>query len=92
MRFKHKLDSECYQKVIQNNATTTAKLGFFLEIHREQLMVQDRYLEELHSHCPSKPHYLERSQKRHQKLLKKWNPIVPAELIDRNWEEPNENI
>ncbi len=86
------LDQVLQYALLLGNATTTAKLGFFLEMHREQLMVQDRYLEELRSHCPRKPHYLERSRKRHQKLLKKWNLIVPAELIDRNWEEPNENI
>lgn len=86
------LDQVLQYALLLGNATTIAKLGFFLEMHRERLMVQDRHLEELHSHCPSKPHYLERSKNQHQKLIKKWNLIVPTELIDRNWEEPNENI
>lgn len=86
------LDQVLQYALLLGNATTIAKLGFFLEMHQERLMVQDCHLEELHSHCPSKPHYLERSQKQHQKLIKKWNLIVPIELINRNWEEPNENI
>lgn len=86
------LDQVLQYALLLGNATTIAKLGFFLEMHRERLMVQDQHLEVLHNHSPSKPHYLERDNKGHQKLIKKWNLLVPAELIDRSWEEPNENI
>lgn len=86
------LDQVLQYAFLLGNATTTAKLGFFLEMNQERLMVPERYLEELHNHCPSTPHYLERSHKRHQKLLERWNLIVPTELINRNWEEPNEDI
>lgn len=87
-----KLDQVVQYALLLGNATTIAKLGFSLEMHREPLMVSDQYLEELHTHCPSKPHYIERNQTRPQKLIKKWNLIVPTDLINRNWEEPNENI
>ena len=85
------LDQVLQYALLLGNATTIAKLGFFLEMNKERLMVQSRHLEELLSHCPSKPNYLERSQQ-HQKLVKKWNLIVPTEIINRNWEELNENI
>jgi predicted transcriptional regulator of viral defense system len=74
------------------NATTIAKLGFFLEIHRERLMIPEKYLEDLCKHRPMKPHYLERKNKQPQKMISKWNLIVPLSLINREWEEPNGNI
>ncbi len=74
------------------NATTIAKLGFFLETHRERLMISEAYLENLCKHRPLKPHYLERKHKQTQKMISKWNLIVPLSLINREWEEPNANI
>lgn len=78
--------------LILNNATTIAKLGFFLESHRESLMVPEYCFVELRKHCPIKPHYLKRDQKQPQKLIANWNLIVPLSIINRQWEEPNENI
>lgn len=74
------------------NSTTIAKLGFFLETHREALMVPEHYLEELRKHCPVKPHYMDRNQNQPQKMIAKWNLVVPLSLINRDWEEPNANI
>lgn len=74
------------------NSTTIAKLGFFLETHRETLMVPEHYLEELRKHCPSKPHYMDRNQKQAQKMIAKWNLVVPLSLVNRSWEEPNADI
>jgi len=78
--------------LLLGNATTIAKLGFFLETHRERLMIPENYLENLCKHSPVKPHYLERKRKQPQKMISKWNLIVPLSLINREWEEPNENI
>lgn len=74
------------------NSTTIAKLGFFLETHREALMVPEHYFEELRKHCPIKPHYMDRNQNQPQKMIAKWNLVVPLSLINREWEEPNANI
>lgn len=74
------------------NSTTIAKLGFFLETHRETLMIPEHYLEELRKHCPVKPHYMDRNQSEPQKMVSKWNLVVPLSLINREWEEPNANI
>jgi predicted transcriptional regulator of viral defense system len=74
------------------NSTTIAKLGFFLETHREALMVPEHYLEELRKSCPAKPHYMDRNQNQPQKMIAKWNLVVPLSLINRSWEEPNANI
>jgi len=74
------------------NATTIAKLGFFLETHRERLMIPENCLEALCKHRPMKPYYLERKHKQPQKMISKWNLLVPLSLINREWEEPNGNI
>lgn len=74
------------------NATTIAKLGFFLETHRDALFISDQHLEKLLKHRPKKPHYFEAQRSSSQKLISKWNIIVPLNLINRTWEEPGENI
>ena len=38
-----------------NNATTAAKVGFFLEQHRDDLMVEDAYLDALRQMRPRQP-------------------------------------
>jgi predicted transcriptional regulator of viral defense system len=78
--------------LLLENSTTIAKLGFFLDTHRETLLISDKNLEQLLKHLPKKPHYLETQRTTPQKLIAKWNIIVPLNLINRNWEEPGENI
>ncbi len=73
------------------NSTTIAKLGFFLETHQAALMIPEHYLEELRKHRPAKPHYMDRNQSEPQKMIAKWNLVVPLSLINRSWEEPNAN-
>jgi predicted transcriptional regulator of viral defense system len=75
-----------------SNSTTIAKLGFFLETHREALMIPELYFDQLHKHCPTKPHYMDRNQSEPQKMINKWNLVVPQSIINRSWEEPNADI
>jgi predicted transcriptional regulator of viral defense system len=86
------LDQILKYALLLDNATTIAKLGFFLETHRGRLMIPENYLENLCKHRPIKPHYLDRKHNQSQKMISKWNLIVPLSLINREWEEPNENI
>lgn len=71
------------------NHLTLAKVGYFLDSHREQFRVSDAHLEKLHRGAPLKPRYLERSPKGLQKLIPSWNLIIPQALYERNWEEPH---
>ncbi|MXZ25893.1 MAG: transcriptional regulator [Caldilineaceae bacterium SB0665_bin_21] len=75
-----------YTRVL-GNATTAAKVGFFLEQHRESLMVQEMHLNELRKLCPKQPHYLERGRGNHCKWVKGWNLMIPAEILGRTWGE-----
>jgi predicted transcriptional regulator of viral defense system len=69
------------------NSTTAAKVGMFLDQHREQLMVEPSYLERLKTLRPKSPHYIERSYKGGSKFLPDWNLVVPDYVSDRRWEE-----
>lgn len=69
------------------NATTAAKVGFFLEENRERLNVSDAVLESLRQLRPKQPTYLERGEKKQGALIKGWNLIVPEAVQAKAWQE-----
>ena len=81
------LDKVTEYTLLLENATTAAKVGFFLEQHRESLMVEDAHLKTLYDHRPRRPHYMERSRRKSGRFVSAWNLIVPEEIIRRSWEE-----
>ncbi len=85
-------DKVLHYTQILENATTVARVGFFLDSHREQWMIPNTYLSELKKIIPRQPQFLERGLKREHKLITDWNLIVPLEIINREWEEPHEDI
>jgi predicted transcriptional regulator of viral defense system len=70
-----------------DSAVAVAKVGFYLEQHREELMVEDRHLDRLRERAPSRPMYLERGVREPGKLLPRWNLVVPERVLDRSWAE-----
>ena len=81
------LDKVTEYTSLLGNATTAAKVGFFLEQHRESLMVEDAHLKAFHDLRPRRPHYMERSRRKSGRLVSAWNLVVPEEIIRRSWEE-----
>jgi predicted transcriptional regulator of viral defense system len=81
------LDAVVGYALLLENATTSAKVGFFLEQHRERLMVEDRHLEPLRKTRPRAPHYFSRGDRRSGNLVAGWNLIVPPEVLERRWQE-----
>lgn len=75
-----------------NNATTAAKLGYFLEQRPASIAVDEKYLLQLQKHIPKQCHYVDRSRRQPSKFIAKWNLMVPIEIIEKTWEEPHENI
>jgi predicted transcriptional regulator of viral defense system len=61
-------------------ATLAAKVGLFLERHRDHFSVPAPVFEELRSLRPRAPHYIDRSKS--GKLVPTWNLIVPAALLE----------
>jgi predicted transcriptional regulator of viral defense system len=70
--------------LLLRNATTAAKIGFFLQQHQEQLAVETRQLDRLREARSRQPHYLQRG--RSGRLIADWNLIVPEEILNRTWE------
>ena len=69
------------------NATTAAKVGFFLEQHRESLMVDEEHLKMFRDRRPRRPHYMERGRRKAGRFVAAWNLVVPEEVYSRVWEE-----
>lgn len=69
------------------NATTAAKVGFFLDQHRDTLMPDEAHIDRLRLLKPAQPHYMSRSSGKTGRLMRDWNLIVPAEIVERRWEE-----
>lgn len=68
------------------SALTTARVGFFLEQHREALSVEERHLHALREHAPRQPSYLQRRREA-GRLVKSWNLVVPEYVLNRAWGE-----
>jgi predicted transcriptional regulator of viral defense system len=81
------LDKVVTYALLLGNATTTAKVGYFLDQHRERLMVTEAHLKPLKRHLPKQPHYLERSRRGKHRLVSDWNLVLPAHVAERSWEE-----
>lgn len=69
------------------SAVTVARVGFFLDQHRQRLMVEERHLQRLAQHAPAHPMYLDRGNREPGKLQVPWNLIVPERVLNRTWEE-----
>ncbi len=79
------LDEVVEYALLLGNATTTAKVGFFLDQNREPLMVEERHLKALRDRGPGQPHYLDRSRRSGGKLVPEWNLMVPEEVLTQSW-------
>ena len=73
--------------LLLENATTAAKVGFFLEQHKEPLMVDDVHLQPLRKLRPRQPHYLMRGKRKGGRWVKEWNLMVPDEILNQSWAE-----
>ena len=71
------------------NATTVARVGFFLEAHRERLMVSDAHLARLRRRRPRQPHYFEKRDVGKGRLVTGWNLVVPDSVMSLVWDEPS---
>lgn len=63
-------------------ALTAARVGVYLEQHRERLAVAGRYLDALRRHAPHQPLYLDQ-RREPGRLAPAWNLIVPERLLNR---------
>lgn len=81
------LENLNFEKVIEyalllDNATTIAKVGYYLEQHQETMKIENHYLEQLYVHRPKHPHYMERNRKAPSQFNAKWNLMIPNYILE----------
>jgi predicted transcriptional regulator of viral defense system len=85
------LDEVLAYAMALGSALTSARVGFFLEQHRDALFVEDRHLATLRKHAPKQPRYLDATRTT-GRLVKGWNLIVPERVLRRTWEEADDAV
>ncbi len=55
---RFKIEDIIRYALLLDNATTIAKVGFYLEQRQQELKVNKKQLEQLQAHRPASPHYL----------------------------------
>jgi len=80
------LDAVIAYAMAIGSSLTIARVGFFLEQHREDLMVTDDHLSMLRLQAPNQPRYLDGTRES-GRLISRWNLIVPESVLNRRWEE-----
>jgi len=68
------------------SALTAARVGFYLERHRDALMVESHHLQAFRDLAPAQPRYLDAGREP-GRLVKGWNLIIPERVLMRAWEE-----
>jgi len=81
------LDKVAEYVALLGNATTAGKVGWFLELHRDSLMVEDEHLRPLWERRPRQPRYVDRHFEGPTRYIPQWNLVVPKSLADRQWTE-----
>lgn len=81
------LDKVIEYVLLLENATTAAKVGFFLDQHKETLMVDDAHLDIFRKLRPRQPHYLIRGKRKGCQWVKDWNLLIPVEILNKSWGE-----
>ena len=81
------LDQVIEYTFLLENTTTAAKVGFYLEQHKENLMGEDSHLKRLRKLRPQQPHYLIRGKRKDCQWNKNWNLMVPADVQNKSWED-----
>lgn len=81
------LDAVVELTIQLGSALTAGRVGFFLEQHRDEWMVEQKHLDALSHHAPSQPRYLDQ-RRESGKLLSRWNLVVSDYVNRRGWEEP----
>lgn len=72
-------------------ALTLARVGFFLEQHRDRLFVEEKHLARLRAHAPKQARYFDTTREP-GRLVKEWNLVVPERVLSRSWEDQTDAL
>lgn len=87
------LDFVIRYTLLLKNATTAAKVGYFLDVHRDRLSVEDRHITPLRERAPKTPHAAVPTNSRHRAptdLIRSWNLRVPVLAGEMGGGDPEE--
>lgn len=73
--------------LLLDNATTVAKVGFYLSLRQKEWEIKPAQLKKLQQHCPVSPHYIDKQARKNGQLISDWNIIVPKSIIEQSWQE-----
>lgn len=71
--------------ILLDNATTCAKVGYFLERYREFWPFDDPVLDPLRDRKPRQPQHMDRREG--GSLVRDWNLIVPHAVAEETWDQ-----
>lgn len=81
------LDQVVAYALLLDNATAIGKVGWFLQLHRENLMVEEQHLAPLRARSPRQPRYVDRNDYGPTRMISEWNLVVPEALAEQRWGE-----
>ncbi|MFW6135103.1 MAG: type IV toxin-antitoxin system AbiEi family antitoxin domain-containing protein [Elusimicrobiota bacterium] len=74
-----------YMKVL-GSRVSYARVGYFLDQNREKFFVEEEILKKMEEKIPASVVYFDPKRKQGN-LIKRWNLIVPEDVIEKKWEE-----
>ena len=74
------------------SSVLAAKVGYLLQKREGAFSVDNNILKPLFSLKPKSPQYLDTHQKKPCRYIKQWNLMVPEKLMNRTFEEPNDDV
>lgn len=80
------LDAVATYALALGSALTVARVGYFLEQHRDVFQVEERHLEPLRARRPKHPAYFD-ARRTPGRLVASWNLVVPEVVLERRWAE-----
>jgi len=80
------LDAVISYTLALDSALTAARVGFFLQQHRESLFVEEHHLRQLEARRPRDTRYFDQTREPGE-LVARWRLIVPQRILHRTWEE-----
>ena len=69
------------------NARLAAKVGYFLDQRQGAFKIPEAQLKLLLNAKPISPQYLSKKAQKKCRLVKKWNIMIPENVINQQWEE-----
>lgn len=81
------LDQVVAYALLLDNATAIGKVGWFLQLHRDSLMVDEQHLAPLRERSPRQPRYVSRKDHGPTRMIPEWNLIVPEAWAEQRWGE-----